>query len=227
MRYIVPLVFLNVLLIFGVFTRFIEIDNNNKMQTLDDVSGMHIQEACDKLKDYDLQYNYIESDIAKDYIISSVPKANSLVQLGQTITLSISLGYICEKYRDLEGTLYQDNVDYLDYLKENYQIKVIIKYEKSDYLLDGLVKQMSLKNSINKNDELVLTIVSNPKTIIIPDFVGRHYQDVLAFADKNGILVKFYFIECYLTAGYVVSQSIKPGASVLKNGCYLEIYLQE
>ena len=86
---------------------------------------------------------------------------------------------------------------------------------------------MNLTGEIKQNDELIIEVANNPKTIIMPDFIGCYYQEVLAFAQKHEIEVRFYFIEGFIESGFVLNQSIKQGTPILKKGCYLEIFLQE
>ena len=78
----------------------------------------------EKLSDFETRINYLESETEKDVLLNTSPKGNSLVYYGQTIILNVSLGYESEKYRDLTNTLYNDNLEYIDYLKNEYQVRI-------------------------------------------------------------------------------------------------------
>ncbi len=225
MRYFVSLFIINVALILSVFFKLNQ--EEVKAITVPNVCGMSLNSAREKLSDFIIQVNYVEDNTKIDTVISSSPRENSLVHYGQVVVLNVSKGYVKEKYQNLVGTLYQDNINYLNELQKAYQLKVIINYQDGYNYVDGLIINMNLKGEIKTDDVLELVIARNPKTIMMPDFTGRYYQEVLAFGKKYGIEIKFFYVEGFLASDLVISQSIKPNTPVLKNGCYLEIYLQE
>lgn len=225
-RYIFSLLIINVALVLSVVLKLSK-NNDPEVTFLPEVEGLSLTDALEKLSDFETRINYLESETEKDVLLNTSPKGNSLVYYGQTIILNVSLGYESEKYRDLTNTLYNDNLEYIDYLKNEYQVRIVINYINTDQYLDGLIIKMNLTGEIKQNDELIIEVANNPKTIIMPDFIGCYYQEVLAFAQKHEIEVRFYFIEGFIESGFVLNQSIKQGTPILKKGCYLEIFLQE
>ena len=219
------LIIINFALVLSVI---LQINQKSRIQvtTLPNVVGRNIDEKIN-LDWFDVEINYVEDDSSKGQIIATTPMPNSVVHLGQKIILNVSKGYVSEKYKDITNTLYSDNKAYLEYLSSNYQIKIIENYLYDSKKIDGLILDIDLKGEIHPNDQLTITIARNPKTVVMPDFTGCYYQEAMAFANKNGIQVKFYYVEGFIATDFIVGQSIKPGTSVLKNGCYLEIYLQE
>lgn len=226
MRYIFSLLVINIALVLSMFLKLVE-NNEPEVTFLPEVEGLSLNDALERLSDFETRINYLESGTEKDVLLNTSPKGNSLVYYGQTIILNVSLGYESEKYRDLTNTLYNDNLEYIDYLKNECQVRIVINYINTNQHLDGLILNMNLCDEIKQNDELIIEVAKNPKTIIMPDFNGCYYQEVLAFAQKYEIEVKFYFIEGFMESGFVLNQSIKPGTPILKKGCYLEIFLQE
>ena len=122
--------------------------------------------------------------------------------------------------------MYDDCKEYLNNLIKDYKIELIISYQESDTMLDGIIyKQVTADDYIDNLDVLELVVISNKKTIVIPDFIGWHYIDVLKYGNENKINFVFEYIPILYPKNYVVGQSKGKGYEVLKNSNPITIYL--
>ena len=225
-RIYLGIIIYNVLLIVLVFYTIFFANNDIKMNYLKDVSGKSEEEGIEILSDYQIALEYIESQKEKNVILYSKPSAGELVYENQMVTLYVSKGYLSEKYRNLENMMYEDCWEYLQSLIEKYKIEVVITYERNNKHLDGLIyKQKMLDEYIDLNDVIELVVISNPKSIIITDFTGWHYKDVIKYAEENSVNVYFEYITILFPKDYVVGQSVLAGTKVLKNSNPITVYL--
>ena len=226
MRIYLGIIIYNVLLIVLVFYTIFFANNDIKMNYLKDVSGKSEEEAIVLLSDYQIALEYVESELNKNIILYSKPASGELVYENQMITLYVSKGYLTEKYRNLENMMYVDCKEYLESLIKKYKLEVVITYEKNNKHLDGLIyKQKTKDQYIDLNDTLELVVISNPKSVIIVDFIGWHYKDVLKYTEENSVNVVFEYIPILFPKDYVVGQSVIAGTDVLKNSNPITIYL--
>ena len=104
-----------------------------------------------------------------------------------------------------------------------YDIKIKVYYEQE---IDGLIyAQLTDDDFIDRGETLELVVISNPKAIKIPSFIGWYYKDVLNYSRENNINVYFEYIEILYPKDYVVGQSVNAGSLVLKNSNPITIYL--
>lgn len=226
MRLYLGIIIYNILLIISVFYVIFFANNDIKMNYLKDVTGKTLDEGILLLADYQIALEYIESETKKNVILYSKPAAGQLVYENQMITLYVSKGYLPERYRNLENMLYEDCEEYLESLIKKYKIEVIITYEKNNKHLDGLIyKQKMIDEYIDLNDRIELIVISNPKSVAIPDFIGWHYRDVINYAKENSVNVSFEYIPILFPKDYVVGQSVTANTYVLKNSNPIIIYL--
>ena len=94
------------------------------------------------------------------------------------------------------------------------------------YLPDGLIYDfITTSEVVNYGDEIYLTIIRNLKYVILPDFHGWYYEDVLSFLQKNEINVELIYIELFYKEDYVIGQSVDAGSKVLKRSNPVIIYI--
>ena len=200
--------------------------NDVKVQNLKDVSGLALDDALNKLIDYEISIEYVESNKEKETVLYTQPLSNKLVYEKQMITLYVSKGYLKEKYRNLENIMYEDSKEYLNKLVKEYKIELVVTYKNDNMMLDGLIyKQNSETNYIDYNDTLEIVVISNPKTVILPDFTGWNYMELLRYINENDINVILEYVSILYPSNHVVSQSVLPGERVLKNSNPITIYL--
>ena len=142
--------------------------------------------------------------------------------------LYISKGYLREKYQNIENTLYEDNKEYLNNLVKNYKIELTVTYKKDKTMLDGLISnQNTLDRYVDFGEQLEIVVISNPKTVVLPDFIGKNYIEVLKFAQENDLNIIVEFIPILYLNNHVVGQSVLPGEEILKNSNPIIIYLSK
>ena len=226
MRLFFGIIVYNVLLLAVLFYTFFFSNDDIKLYYLKDVSGMNEEEAIIELSSYQIALEYLESEKEKETILYSKPAAGQLVYENQMITLYVSKGYYLERFKNLENQIYDDCKDYLNKLITDYQIEVVITYKKDSNLLDGLIyKQITKDDYVEKLDVIELVVISNPKIVKIPNFIGWYYQDVINYSIENNINVSFEYIVVLYPKDYVVGQSESAGKFVLKNSNPIIIYL--
>lgn len=228
MRLFISVVIYNILLIgFGLYIIFFS-NNEIKMHYMNDLSGLTEEESIKELEKYEISIEYIESPNEKNTVVYTNPTSKELVCEGQMIVLYISKGYQREKVKSLVNQLYSDSESYLKSLINDYKAEVVIKYVLDDDNIDGLItEQKTSKEYLDDNMTIELTIISNPKTVVIPDFSGWYYKEVIKFGLENMIEIEFEYISILYPKDYVVGQSIDCGTVVLKRNTTIIIYLSK
>lgn len=228
MRLLISCIIYNLLLVFVLFYVIFFSNNDIKMSHLKDLSGIKEDEGIMMLDNYQIAVEYVQSNLKKQTIIYTIPAAGELVYDNQMITLFISKGYVKEKFKNLENRIYEDSIDYLNYLKKEFKVEIVVTYKNSKTLIDGLIYQQKIVDEfIDPLDRIELTVISNPKTVKIPDFTGWYYKDVIKYAKENEINISFEYISLLYPIDYVVGQSVPHGYEVLKNSNPILIYLSK
>lgn len=224
-KYLILLVF-NIILTSLLFYTFFLSNKEIKMYILNDVSGLNYEDGLRTLDEFEIGIEYIESTSPQDTIIYTVPSAGKAVYEGQMIKVYVSKGYNREVYQNLINELYENKKLYLLKLVNEYQIDLEIVYKKDDIMVDGLIYNVELEDEfIDINDKIIITIISNSKTVVIPDFIGWYYTDVVRYCRENQINLEFLYIEIPYPVDFVVGQNIKPHTEVLKNSNPVIVYL--
>ena len=228
MRIIIVLTIYNILLISSFLYTYLFSSEDIKVRYLKDVTGLEEDQAIDVLMNYEITLEYVESSTEKDKVLYTSPKAGELVYDKQMVTLYISKGYLREKYQNIENTLYEDNKEYLNNLVKDYKIELTVTYKKDKTMLDGLISNLNtLDQYVDFNEQLEIVVISNPKTVVLPDFIGKNYVEVLKFAQENDLNIIVEFIPILYLNNHVVGQSVLPGEEVLKNSNPIIIYLSK
>ncbi len=226
MRLFIGIIVYNLLLNIVLFYVIFFSNNDIKMNYLKDVAGMNEEDGILLLSDYEIAIEYLESDLKKSTILYSKPASGELVYEKQMVTLYVSKGYYLDRYKNLENQIYDDTKEYLTNLINTYQIEVVITYKNDNHLLDGLIYEQIIKDEfIEKEDVLELVVISNPKTVKIPDFTGWHYKDIIKYSVDNNINFTFEYVMILFPSDYAIGQSVIAGATVLKNSNPITIYL--
>ena len=226
MKFYIGIVIYNIILLLAVIYLFNFASNDFKMSYLKDVSGLKLDSGLEYLSDYEINVLYVESEKDEAIILYSQPKANSLVYEKQSITLYVSSGYNPEKYESIKNKMYEDSVEYLESIKKTYNLNIIINYKEDRYLPDGLIYDFQTDSDvIINNDTVYITVIKNTKYIIIPDFYGWYYKDVLNYAKNNEIKIDIIYTDLFYTPDFVIGQSVKEGTKVLKNSNPIIIYV--
>ena len=222
-KYLILLVY-NLCLILLLFYTFFLSGKEIRMQYLADVKGKSVEEGISLLKNYEIAIDYVESDTKKDKILYTSPRANELVYDNQLVTIYVAKESKI-RFKNLEKQFISDCKNYLDEIKKNYNLIVSITYLENNDFPDGLIyKQKTIDEIIDQNDVLELVVISNKKTVKVPDFIGWHSKDVLKFLNDNKLNGEFIYIEILFPNDCVVGQSVMSGVEIYKNSTIV-IYL--
>lgn len=187
-----------------------------------------IDECIELLSNYEVNIEYVDSDIEKNKVVSTEPESNSLIYEHQMITLYVSSGNNPLKYRNLENELYSDVSQYINEISELYNLKINIIYKEDKYLLDGLIYQQNTDDDyIDVGDILEFIVILNKKTIELPSFIGWHFNEIIDYANKNSLKIEFEYVIIPYKEDYAVGQSVASGTIVLKNSNPIIIYLSK
>lgn len=223
---ILVLLFFNVILVFCVFYIINISGTNIQMEYLPNIYNLKLDEGFLRLEDYEISVSYIDSNLEKDTIVYTFPKANSIVYEKQIITLYVSKGDSNIRYRNLENQMYEDCKEYINEIKLSYNLNIVLTYKEDKSLLDGLIyEQITDDVYIDTGETVEFVVGKNIRTIILPSFVGWHYKDVINYANLNDLRIEIEYIEFFYQEDYVVGQSVSDGTEVLKNGNPIIIYL--
>ena len=218
MKKIFIFIVVDIFLLFYVFYVINFSNNDIKMGYLPDVYEYFLSDGIEKLRKYEVAISYIDGNYERDKIIYTYPKANSIVYDNQIITLYVSKGNADMIYRNLENQMYEEVKDYINEIKETYNLNVIISYKEDKNLLDGLIYEQIIDNMyIDYGETVEYVIGKNIRIVKLPNFIGWHFESVIKFANENGLRIEFEYVPILYQEDFVIGQSIQEGTSVLKN----------
>lgn len=225
MRKYFLLFFYNFLLIAVAFYIFFLSGKEIKMYNIPDLRNLYEEEGISLLSEFDIAINYVESDKEKNKILYTEPNHNQLIFKDQLIVLYVSRGND-PKYKKLKNQIYDDCKKYLEEIKTEYNLEIIVKYLENPDFPNGLIIEQNIPNEyISNSDIMELVVVTNSKTVILPEFIGWKAQEVLKYAKENKINVEFEYIDFLFEKDCVIGQSVKAGELVFKQGNPVIIYL--
>lgn len=165
------------------------------MITVEDVSGMMLEEAQTTLKNQGLIINEnilyeLSSEQEKDRVIRTTPAANTEVEEGKEITLVVSLGegvtvenYIGKTLQEVENIFNAlDNVE----IEVEYQ-------ENNDYEPNTIISQLGLLEGdvVNPQEEYTLElVVAKAEIFPLPNVIGKNYEEAKAQLEEMGVKVE-------------------------------------
>ena len=168
MKIFIGVICYNVILLLFVFFTLSSSNDQIKMSNLKDLSGYSLNDGLDHLANFNVDIMYVESNEEEHIILYSSPQANSLVYDNQLIVLYVSSGSVNVEYKPIKNRMYKEYISYIDMLRNEYNIEVVIDYINSKYLPDGLIYEFkTLDEKINYNDTVYITIVKNEKYVLI------------------------------------------------------------
>lgn len=210
--------------IFSVFSYYLFFrSNDNELIYMIDVINLEKQEVSNLLDDYELEFIYIDSNKEKDSVVYTSPKVNEITQKGQKISIYLSTGEEKIYYDNLVNKYYEANVEYLEFLENEYNINVIIENQLSDDYPNGVIVYQSTNGIINKNDTFIITVNYNNSLILIPNLIGKTENEVISIFKDEDIILHFIY-DNNSKEKLVYKQSIEPNSLVIK-GTILYIYI--
>ena len=202
---------------------------NNKVVKVPDVLNLNEAEAIQTLKENNIKYQitYIESE--KEVALKTVPYAGTNIKADYVV--SLYMGKIMPmSYKSYLGRLYDDVAKEIELMCNNYGLQLKIQYEENDNVVKGVIIKESLVDgsSLNKGDELCLTIAVNHLSFLMPDFVGMSIDDALELIEKYNLKVNLTYIPTPVDSDIIIFQSTPANTLISKNNPYaLDLYVSK
>ena len=202
---------------------------NNKILVVPEIINLSEEEGIKVLKDNNIKYNIVYLENEENIILKTSPYPNTKIK--SNFEIDVYVGKIMPaSFKSYVGQVYDDVKDKINIMCNNNGINLKVRYEENDNVLDGVIINESLSNgeSLEGVNELIITISSNNTKLLMPDFVGKHINDVIEFENKNNLMVIFIYLETPILEDIIVHQSISKNTIIDKNSNYkIEIYVSK
>ena len=202
---------------------------NNKILVVPNIIEMSEEEGIETLKMSKIKYKIIYLENQDNIVLRTMPYPNTNIKGNYEIEVFIGK-VMPASYKSFIGQVYDDVKDKINIICNNNGIKLKIKYEQNSNVLDGVIINESINNGqyLEGIEELTITISSNNTKLLMPNFVGKHINEVVEFANKNNLLVIFIYLETPILEDIILHQSIKENTVIDKNSNYkIEIYVSK
>ena len=202
---------------------------NNKILVVPNIIEMSEEEGIETLKMSKIKYKIIYLENQDNIVLRTMPYPNTKIKGNYEIEVFIGK-VMPASYKSFIGQVYDDVKDKINIICNNNGIKLKIKYEQNSNVLDGVIINESINNGqyLEGIEELTITISSNNTKLLMPNFVGKHINEVVEFANKNNLLVIFIYLETPILEDIILHQSIKENTVIDKNSNYkIEIYVSK
>lgn len=202
---------------------------NNKILVVPNIIEMSEEEGIETLKTSKIKYKIIYLENQDNIVLRTMPYPNTKIKGNYEIEVFIGK-VMPASYKSYIGQVYEDVKEKINIMCNNNGIKLKIKYEQNNNVLDGVIINESINNGdyLEGIDELIITISSNNTKLLMPNFVGKHINEVVEFANKNNLLVIFIYLETPILEDIILHQSIKENTVIDKNSNYkIEIYVSK
>ena len=202
---------------------------NNKILVVPNIIEMSEEEGIETLKMSKIKYKIIYLENQDNIVLRTMPYPNTKIKGNYEIEVFIGK-VMPASYKSYIGQVYEDVKEKINIMCNNNGIKLKIKYEQNNNVLDGVIINESINNGdyLEGIEELVITISSNNTKLLMPNFVGKHINEVVEFANKNNLLVIFIYLETPILEDIILHKSIKENTVRDKNSNYkIEIYVSK
>ena len=195
--------------------------SKGKSITVPNLKDMEMKDIVSWASENNVKLSFNEEyhkDIKLGQIISVSEKENNIIAEGTNITITTS-----------KGPLILINTHNLTEFKtwaDKYKVDYSIKYEYSDTVSKGTIIKYSIEiDSIIDFDNSITVIVSNGKSITVPNFVGMSKYNITTTCKNLGLNCTFYYTGYSSTAKDIAkSQNVK-AKTVVMSGTYVSIGL--
>ena len=193
------------------------------------IINMNENDALKVLDENDISYNIHYQENINNIVLKTIPYANT--EIKKRYKIDVYIGHVTPvSYKSYLGQVWQDVKDEIEIICNNNGIKLRVIYELNDNVLDGIIINESLNNkqTLDGIEELIITISNNNTKLKMPNFVGKHINEVLEFIDENNLLAVFIYLEVMMPEDIVLYQSINENTIIDKNSNYkIEIYVSK
>ncbi|XMB85260.1 PASTA domain-containing protein [Mycoplasmatota bacterium WC44] len=156
------------------------------------------------------------SYIEEGYFIEQSLQANEIIAQRDNLSVTYSLGKI-DMYSYVGTSILQMKSD-LDALNLNgANITYSIEYVYTTSYSAGMVVSHSFEHSELSPGSVMTILVSEGESVFVPDFKGLDQTTILNLCQSNEMVCVFKFKNYPSPAGWLISQSVKPGEVISKN----------
>ncbi len=192
--------------------------------TVPDVSNLSFSAAQKILKKQDLKIvkagEKYDENFPPGFVIFQNPEAGSTVKKGRRIYLTVGKGQRIIEMPKLVGLAERD----AKFILSDHNLKVgTITYEIDDFLPEGVVSEQSIERnkpvSVGESVDLVVSLGVEPSVYIVPDLVGRSFEEAVKSIKKAGLTLGEISKQKTdkLLPNTVIDQSAEAGLEVSKN----------
>ena len=202
---------------------------NNKILVVPNIIEMSEEEGIETLKTSKIKYKIIYLENQDNIVLRTMPYPNTKIKGNYEVEVFVGK-VMPASYKSFIGQAYDDVKDKINIICNNNGIKLKIKYEQNSNVLDGVIINESINNGqyLEGIEELTITISSNNTKLLMPNFVGKHINEVVEFANKNNLMMIFIYLETPILEDIILHQSIKENTVIDKNSNYkIEIYVSK
>lgn len=197
----------------------------NQKFNVPDITGKHLTEAMQILKDSSFKSEYTPeySDVvAKDIVISQGVEAGTQLKRGSVVSLKVSAGK--------EPVTVPSVVNIPNEQAEKSLLNLNFSVVKTEVFSDdyekGMVTSQSVKAGevIDKGSEIEIVISKGPDLVQVPNVTGKSQAEAMEIISNAGLEMKTD-IQCSNTVqeGLIISQDIQSGEMVKRNSTVLVI----
>ncbi|MGM9969860.1 MAG: PASTA domain-containing protein [Anaeroplasma sp.] len=218
-------------IIFILWTYYLFVSPNlfkPNVVTVPDLKGLSEEEAIKRIEGVNLSYSIIYIEGNSNSVDYSIPGEKTNVYEGHCIQLYIE--YIPkEKYPLLEGLLYNDCENDINYLCDKYDIKLETNYIESDGIDNQIIYQSKTVNDdIIIGETLILTINKSNAYFQMPNIVGLNVEVALKELDDFNFRYSIVYYYAPIDEDIILEQEIKVGALLKRNVAHnLRIYVSK
>ncbi len=152
---------------------------SREVVTVPDLTGKTQDEAVSELEKLDLKVEVSEEaspDVEKGYVVRTDPTANSSVQSGSTIKLTISAGKEITEVPDLAGKTTAQASTLLK--RAGLELDSVVREEASDSVEEGKIMEQtpSAGSQVSKGSKVTITVSTGQATQRVPVLTGMKWS---------------------------------------------------
>lgn len=199
---------------------------NKKNIIMPDIIDLDEQIGLSILKENKIEYQIIYIESEEDKILYTYP--DNGVSIKPNFKVEVYIGKILPNtFRSFKGMVFNDVKEEIENWAKENKINIKINYVNTDNL-DGVIIGESIieGEKLEGIDEIIIDVSKNDEVILMPNLVGSHINDAIAFADRNNLTLVFIYIDTPILNNIVVNQAIPVNTPLRKNSNkVIELYI--
>lgn len=202
---------------------------NSTTVEVPDVIGLSEMESRRVLEGLQIQYQITYTQSTEECTLKTIPYAG--VKVKKKHTISVYIGKIIpESYQSFLGQVYENVIQDIERLCNDYGLQLKLEYEKNDSHVSGIIIRESITpGTLLKNGEiLTLTISANEAYFLMPNLVGLSIYDALSILEEYQVKAKINYYTAPMDEDIVLYQSIAKDSIIKKGNPYeIDLYVSK